>query len=283
MNRVFVFGTIATLALGCVASAAAQPATAGPGALASTEWLQQHLDDPLVRVVFTGERAVYDRGHIPGARVIDHMATLGSGHRLLPADALAAVLAGAGAVDGSRVVLYGDSPMVTGWIYMTLASLGHAADVSMLDGNMALWRAEGRPVSNTSPPAASGRLTVRPAPDVSVDAGWVRGHLDSPEVRVLDVRTPNEWNDGHLPGATLILWPELFADQRSLKFKSLDEIRALFARAGVRSGQQVLTYCAVGMRASLMYWAAQAVGLPARVYVGSYQDWQRDSANPIVR
>ena len=28
---------------------------------------------------------------------------------------------------------------------------------------------------------------------------------------------------------------------------------------------------------------ARLAGLPARVYVGSYQDWQQDSTNPIVR
>ena len=44
-----------------------------------------------------------------------------------------------------------------------------------------------------------------------------------------------------------------------------------------------MTYCAVGMRASLMYWAALAVGVPARVYVGSFEDWQQDSTNPVVR
>ena len=47
--------------------------------------------------------------------------------------------------------------------------------------------------------------------------------------------------------------------------------------------QSVVTYCAVGMRASLMYWAAKAAGLNARVYVGSWQDWQRESGNPIVK
>src|SRR5262249_14820947 len=99
----------------------------------------------------------------------------------------------------------------------------------------------------------------------------------------LDVRTSNEWNGGHLPGATLVLWQDLFSDQRTLKFKPMEQIRELFARAGVQAGQQAGTYCAVGMRASLMYWAAQAAGIPARVYVGSWQDWSHDSSNPVVR
>ena len=260
--------------------------------MVSTAWLQSHLEDPQVRVVYTGDRGAYERGHIPGARFIDHMDTLsgqmnGGGamdHHMLPLPELAKVLAAkAGAGDGTHVVVYGDSPMQIGWIYMTLAAVGHGADVSLLDGNLNLWRSENRPVSTDVPPPGSDTLTVQPAPDVIVDAPYVKAHLQTPDTRILDVRTTMEWNNGHLPGATLILWQDLYADQRMLKFKSIDEIRALITKAGVAPNQSVVTYCAVGMRASLMYWAARTAGIPARVYVGSWQDWQRDSSNPIVK
>ncbi len=260
--------------------------------MVSTAWLQSHLTDPQVRVVYTGDRGAYERGHIPGARFIDHMDTLsgqmnGGGamdHHMLPLPELAKVLAAkAGAGDGTHVVVYGDSPMQIGWIYMTLAAVGHAADVSLLDGNLNLWRSENRTVSTDVPPPGSGTLTVQAAPDVIVDAPYVKARLQSSDTRILDVRTTTEWNNGHLPGATLILWQDLYADQRMLKFKSIDEIRALITKAGVAPNQSVVTYCAVGMRASLMYWAARTAGIPARVYVGSWQDWQRDSSNPIVK
>ena len=277
MLRLFVFGTIATLGFGVAgASAATEPRV-------SIEWLQQHLTDPQVRVIATGDQGHFERGHIPGARFLEHMETLGSGHTLLPPDKLAAVLAKAGVADGIHVVLYGDSPMTTGWVFMSIASVGHEADVSMLDGAIDLWRAEGHEVSTKAAPPVTGTLTVHPAADLAVDAAWVKSHLDSPAIRLLDVRTTNEWNGGHVPNATLVLWQDLFADQRSLKFKPDEELRALFAKAGVKPGQQVVTYCAVGMRASLMYWAAKSVGLPARVYVGSWQDWSRSPENPVVR
>jgi len=278
MLRLFVFGTIATLLI-----AAPRSASAAADPLVSTEWLQQHLNDPQVRVVATGDRGRFDRGHIPGARFLEHMDTLGSGHTLLPPDKLAVVLAKAGAADGIHVVLYGDSPMTTGWVYMAIGSVGHEGDVSMLDGSVELWRSQGRPVETTATPPAGGTLTVRPAPDLAVDAAWVRAHLDSPAIRLLDVRTAGEWSGGHLPNATLVLWQDLFADQRNLTFKSPDDIRALFAKAGVKPDQQVVTYCMVGMRASLMYWAARSVGLPAHVYVGSWQDWSKSAENPVVR
>jgi thiosulfate/3-mercaptopyruvate sulfurtransferase len=257
-------------------------ASTGVEPIVSTDWVQAHLNDPQVRIIFIGERDTYDRAHIPGARFLDHMETLGSGHRPLPPDELARVFAKAGAEDGARIILYGDSPMATGWVYMTFAIIGHGPDTSLLDGGIGLWEAEKRPTSKTTPPAGTGRLSVHSAADVMVDAAWVRSHLESPEIRILDVRTDEEWKQGHLPGATLVYWQDLFADRKTLKFKSLEDIRALLARAGAGPNQQVVTYCAVGMRASLMYFAARAAGVPARVYVGSYQDWRHDSSNPIV-
>ena len=131
--------------------------------------------------------------------------------------------------------------------------------------------------------AGPGTYTVRPAPDVIVDAPYVKERLQSPAVKILDVRPTMECNNGHLPGATLILWQDLYGDQRMQTFKSIDEIRGVLTKAGVAPNQSVVTYCAVGLRASLMYWAARTAGIPARVYLGSWADWQRDSGNPIVR
>ena len=286
MTRLFAFGTLAAFLFVQPAPAGAQtPPASTPGPLVSTEWLQQHLEDPKVRIVATGDEGRYSRGHIPGARFVEHMDTvnMNGGHRALAPDVLAPIFAKAGFTDGVHVVLYGDSPMTTGWVYMTMASTGHGADISFLDGSAELWRDEGRAIETTTPAQATGTLTVRPFTDMAVDAKYVRERLQSPDVRILDVRTTTEWNNGHLPGATLILWQDLFADQRTLKFKSPEELRALFAKAGVTPGQQVITYCAVGMRGSLMFFAAKVVGLPARVYVGSWQDWRSDAANPIVK
>jgi 3-mercaptopyruvate sulfurtransferase SseA len=205
-------------------------------------------------------------------------------HRLMPLPDLAKALAAkAGASDGMHIVLYGDTPMQTGWMYMAFAAVGHESEVSMLDGGINLWRAEDRPVSTDAPPPVSATLTVQPAPNVIVDAGYVKERLQSPSVKILDVRTTMEFGNGHVPGATLILWQDLYADQRMLKFKSPEEIRGVLAKAGVAPNQSVVTYCAVGLRASLMYFAARVAGVPARVYVGSWQDWRSDASNPIVK
>ena len=267
------------IALAAAASVAAPP-------LVSTEWLQQHLNDPQVRIICVGAGGDgYTRGHIPGARWLELAQTTmrGAGGGLAPVDVLVRTFTAAGVADGAHVVLYGDTPMITGWAYMALASIGHGDDVSWLDGNISLWQMEKRPVSTSAPKPGTGPLTPRQSPDAIVDGAWVRSRLESAATKILDVRSDREWRDGHLPNATLILWPELYQDLETQKFKSPDEIRALLARAGVQSNQEVVTYCAVGMRASLMYWAARSVGVPARVYLGSWRDWSSNPANPVAK
>jgi len=260
-------------------------AAASVDPIVSAEWLQAHLSDPQVRVVYVGDPGEYQKGHIPGARAIDHMETVqmtGSAHRLAPPEVLIRAFMKAGVADGTHVVLYGDSPMATGWINSALAAIGHD-QVSWLDGGLALWTAAKRPLETNTPAPGSGPLTARPAPELFVDAAWLRSRLESPGLKILDVRTEQEWNSGHLPNATLVRWQDLFTDVKTQKFKSADEIKALLTKAGVKAGQDVVTYCAIGMRASLMGWAARSVGIPARIYLGSWQDWSSNPSNPIIK
>jgi len=252
------------------------------GPMVSANWLEDHLNDPQVRVIHVGDTADYARGHIPGARLVDHMELIRRGDRLAPPDELVRIFVRAGVSDGARIVLYGRSPMETGYVYSALAAIGFADDVSWLDGGISGWSARNHPIETTTPDAGKGPLSLRPASDLVVDSSWVRGHLNSPTTRILDVRSPKEFEDGHLPGATLIHWQDLFSDSQKQTLKSPEEIRALLTRAGVGPNQDVVTYCTMGMRASVMVWAARVAGVKAHVYLGSWEDWSSDRANPIV-
>lgn len=53
--------------------------------------------------------------------------------------------------------------------------------------------------------------------------------------------------------------------------------------AGVGPAGEAVTYCAIGMRASLMAFAARAVGVTTHLYLASWQDWSKDRSNPIDR
>src|SRR5258706_16204719 len=125
-------------AIGALLAQAAPSRTATAPVIVGTAWLQQHLNDPNLRVIFTGDKAVYDRAHVPGARYIGHDAAMVMGaNQGLPAPSvLASALAEAGAADNTHIILYGDSPVTTGWLFMAFASIGHAEDVSMLEAGI---------------------------------------------------------------------------------------------------------------------------------------------------
>ena len=65
-------------------------------------------------------------------------------------------------------------------------------------------------------------------------------------------------------------------------FKTPEELRALFAQAVVSPGTRAITYCAVGLRASVLYFAATYAGLDASDYVGSWSDWEQKGL-PVAR
>jgi thiosulfate/3-mercaptopyruvate sulfurtransferase len=262
------------LVLGATPAADTPPAGAPP--IVSMEWLQAHLDDPAVVVIdAAGDAESFARGHIARATgVLDHMATLRDGHRAAHPAALARVLAAAGARDEAHIVLYGHDPMSVGWMFALFATLGHENHVSLLDGNLAAWRAANYPVATGPAAVTAGTLTLfAPPVRIIVDAAWLREHLEDPKFLLADVRSGEEWKKGMIPGAVKIRWQEFYANEGQGRLKSPAELRKVFERAGV-TNQTVVTYCAVGMRASLAYFAARAAGLQVLLYQGSMNDWE---------
>ena len=127
-------------------------------ALVSTDWLERELGASDLRVVdatkFLGAdrdaRAEYEVGHIPGAVFMD-LAELADANSAVdnmapPAEKFASRMQSLGLGDGSRIVLYDDSPLKSAARGWWLLKLFGAHDVALLDGGLAKWKAEGRPL-----------------------------------------------------------------------------------------------------------------------------------------
>ncbi|HVZ48627.1 MAG TPA: rhodanese-like domain-containing protein, partial [Gemmatimonadaceae bacterium] len=59
-------------------------------------------------------------------------------------------------------------------------------------------------------------------------------------------------------------------------------LQRIFDAAGATPGNRVVTYCHIGMQASALYVAARLLGYDAAVYDGSWEEWSRNAALPIV-
>jgi thiosulfate/3-mercaptopyruvate sulfurtransferase len=254
--------------------------------LVSSDWLTQHLtDSKLVILHVSANRAVYDAGHIPGARFVALSELVVNRDGIpneVPAIAhLKKVLEAAGVSDDSRVIIYGDTSVLPATrAYFTLDYLGHGDQAALLDGGLAKWRAEGRSLTREAGIATQGRFTPRPKPDLVVQMDHVKqlstkAASSSPEV-LLDARSAADFHGekgSHIPGAVNAFWMENQISRENQTLQSESALRLLYERLGVTSDRKVVTYCNSGMQASQSFFTLKYLGYDVRMYDGSMSEW----------
>jgi thiosulfate/3-mercaptopyruvate sulfurtransferase len=230
--------------------------------------------------------ADFELEHIPGARYVsyDQIAVDADGlsSELPPVDQLRALFAAAGVSDRSRVVVYGSAITATR-LFFTLDYLGHP-NIRVLNGGLNAWKANGGFIeSGAAQRVTAGVLTPNPRVDVVATADWIMQRL-GPKITLLDARPDAEFTGadggmrgahvvGHLPDARQLVWNTLL--DSSGRFLPDAELRKKFEAIGATKGTPVVSYCMVGMRASVTYFVARHLGYDSRLYDGSIVDWTR--------
>jgi thiosulfate/3-mercaptopyruvate sulfurtransferase len=263
--------------------------------LVSTAWLAAHLADPNVVVLAVGRPGEYEDGRIPGAldlKYADIVTRAGETSlttELPPMERLAEVFGKLGVSNSSRVILYvsNDSLSLTTRAYLTLDSMGMGARTALLDGGLATWKSENRPVTKEVRAMKAAKLEPCAQNDIIADRGYVQANLRRAGVDIVDARDPgfysgaqipNNQRAGHIPGAANITYKTLVDSMN--KFKTADDLAAMFTAAGVKPGDRVVSYCHIGQQATVVYFAARYLGYDARLYDGSWEDWSAHSELP---
>jgi thiosulfate/3-mercaptopyruvate sulfurtransferase len=178
------------------------------------------------------------------------------------------------------VVIYEqDSGIRAARAFWLLEYLGHPS-ARVLDGGVTAWTAAGFPLATDPVTPTPG--TWHGSPDESRLATWslVRDRLGRAGTAIVDTRSEGEYfgeiirakRGGAIPGAVPLEWKRnLAADGR---FKSPDDLRAMYTAAGVTPDREVITYCQGGYRAAHTYLALRRLGFPrVRTYTGSWKEW----------
>ena len=261
------------------------------GLLVSPSELAAMLKDPAVVVVAVGTNpADFELGHVPGARFLlyDDFAIASDGlqSELPPIDQLRRVLANAGISDRSKVVIYGSTIAATR-LFFTLDYFGHP-HARVLNGGLNAWKQSGGAIEEGPPPQSKRRLDTDLTPRVQsqrvVTADWIKERLSSPKMTLLDARPDAEFTGsdggmngahvkGHLPDAQQLVWNTLL--DSSGRFLPDAELKKKYDAIGAAKGTPLVSYCMVGMRASVTYFVARHLGYDARMYDGSIVDWTR--------
>jgi thiosulfate/3-mercaptopyruvate sulfurtransferase len=241
-------------------------------------------------------RHTFEQGHIPGADFLDLQGEFSDSRTqlrfMMPAVAqLEAAFGRHGIGAGSRVVLYsiGTAMWATRFWWM-LRSLGFD-NVSVLDGGMDKWKAEGRPVE-TGPPTGypPATFTAKPRAGYFVDKDEVLAASADRDAVVVNALGPQfhkglepsrYGRPGRIPGSVNVSAATL-CDPQTKAFIPLAEAEQKFAAQGIGKDKRVVAYCGGGISATIDLFLLHRLGHDRlTLYDGSMGEWAKDPSLPI--
>jgi thiosulfate/3-mercaptopyruvate sulfurtransferase len=278
---------------------ASRPA-AGPEVLVSTDWVMQNLGAKNVRIVEVSvDPAVYEKSHIEGAVNWKWHSDLCDpvSRDIVSAEKLQELCRKSGISADTTVVLYGDlNNWFACWGYWILTIYGHP-NVKLLNGGRKKWELEKRPVDTNVPTPPAGAFQVGKT-DLALRARLndVLRVVKKEEAAVLiDVRSPDEHSGkvfappgiqelsiraGCIPGSKSVPWSKTVNEDGT--FKAVDDLRKLYAEAGVDGKAPVITYCRIGERSSHTWFVLKMLlGYDVRNYDGSWTEYGNAVGVPV--
>ncbi|MDQ0768632.1 thiosulfate/3-mercaptopyruvate sulfurtransferase [Pseudarthrobacter defluvii] len=189
--------------------------------------------------------------------------------------------------NGDLVVAYDDSAnMAAARLWWMLRDAG-LAEVYLLDGGLAAWRAAGLPLESGPVQPTFGDVELgsghMPVADAGAAARWAGSGL------LLDARAgeryrgevePVDPRAGHIPGA--VSAPTAGNVDAAGRFLPPAELKRRFEHLGIRVGTPVAVYCGSGVTAAHEVAALELAGFRAALYPGSFSEWSNRPELPVA-
>lgn len=269
--------------------------------LVTTDWLEKNLDNPKVRLIEVSvDVGLYERGHIPNASNLRwHTDLVDPVKRdIVSAKNFQDILQNAGVSQDSTIVLYGDNNnWFAAWGAWVFDIYG-VKNVKLLDGGRKKWEAENRPLTPLATQVAKGNIKIT-QPNWSLRARLpdvVAAAEKKNNYALVDIRSADEYNGkvfapagvqelavraGHIPNAVNVPWSQAVAADGT--FKSVEELKKVYANVGIDGKKPIITYCRIGERSSHTWFALKKLlGYEVRNYDGSWTEYGNSVGVPIV-
>ena len=281
-----------------------------PEVLVDTQWVEDHLNDPKVRIaeVDYDRKANYELGHIPGSVLFDWKKDINEplSRNILTRQAFEELLQREGVNNDTILVLYGDfNNWFAAFAFWVFKYYGYK-DVRLINGGRKKWLIEDRSTTTEILQFPKGNFIAEAETDDNIRAflRYVRGTLENKlggrTIELVDVRSPKEFTGeilappeypteqaqrgGHILGAKNIPWSQAVNDYDGT-FKSADELRKIYESKGITSDKEVIAYCRIGERSSHTWFVLKyLLGYPnVKNYDGSWTEWGNMIDNPIEK
>jgi thiosulfate/3-mercaptopyruvate sulfurtransferase len=267
---------------------------AHPEVLVDTQWVEDHLKDPKVRVaeVDYDPTANYKLGHVPGAILFDWKEDINDplSRNILGKQSYEDLMQKGGINNDTTLILYGDfNNWFAAFAFWVFKYYGYK-DIRIMNGGRKKWLEEDRPLSKDVQKYPKGNFkAAEPDKSIRVFLNYVRDSIGSGQKVLIDVRSPKEFTGeilappeyptehaqrgGHIPGALNVPWGQAVNEDGT--FKSTEDLKKLYESKGITSNKEVITYCRIGERSSHTWFVLKyLLGYPnVKNYDGSWTEW----------
>ena len=273
--------------------------------LVSTDWVEQRLNDPKVRVIESNEDTLlYASGHVPGAVHVDWTTDLNDQIRrdYITREGFEALMSKIGATNDTTVVFYGDKnnwwACYAFWVFQLF---GHT-NAKVMDGGRLKWEKETRATSRDVPsyPRTQYKANNRNDAPHRAYRDDVHAHLKA-QGQLVDVRSPEEYagtrmhmpdypnegalRGGHIPSAKSVPWARAINPDEGT-FRPAAELKKLYVEdQHLSPDKATIAYCRIGERSSHTWFALKyLLGFKnIRNYDGSWTEWGNMVGVPIEK
>jgi len=269
--------------------------------LVNTDWLEKNINNSKVSIIEVSViPGVYEKGHIEGAVNFKwHTDLVDTVSRdIISKDKLQDLLRKSGVNQDSTIVLYGDkNNWFAAWAAWVFDIYG-IENVKLLDGGRKKWETEKRPLTPLATKVKSGNIELNKSNNQlrARLADVVAVAKKESDIALVDIRSAAEYEGkifapegvpelavraGHIPGAVNVSWGKAVNEDGTIK--SAEELKKIYADAGIDGSKPIITYCRIGERSSHTWFVLKKVlGYDVRNYDGSWTEYGNSVGNPIT-
>jgi thiosulfate/3-mercaptopyruvate sulfurtransferase len=161
----------------------------------------------------------------------------------------------------------------------------------VLNGGLAKWQREGRPITAGAARYPAAHFIARPRKKLIASKAEVRAAIDDGQTCILNALNPEQHSGqdrgpykraGRIPSSVNV--PALgLIDPQTQQFLDAPTLRRQFTESGALARPRAITYCGGGIAACAAALVLTMLGHEnVAVYDGSMTEWAADPAMPLV-